>query len=88
VTQARESDSADEEVERLWRAFRRDLTPAILESAGVQEGNAIKRLTRTWERLCEVDLEVAAGIHRAVEQVSLITGRLGELNSPADHNLR
>jgi hypothetical protein len=81
-------DDHCEEAERLWRAFRRDLSASILELAGFRDGNALSRLQNTWERICDADLNIAAALYHGVSEVSGMMGRYGEPNSPADHHLR
>lgn len=83
--------SVGEQTERLWRAFRRDLSGAILEWTGFEDGvagKAIDRLAKTWERLCETNIDVAARILHGVEQIDLMMARNGKPNSPMDHRLR
>lgn len=58
------SDDHREETERLWRAFKRDLSASIIELAGYRDGNHLERLGRTWERLCETNIDVASGEDR------------------------
>lgn len=83
------ASAKEDEIERLWRAFRRDLSTTILLFGGfTDDRKAADRLTKNWARLCELDLDIAALIHHGVEQVSCITGRIGEPNSPSEHHLR
>lgn len=77
------------EVDRLWRALRRDLSASILELAGAKDSHAaLGRLQKTWERLCDTDLNAAAAIYHGVSEISALMARWGEPNSPADHHLR
>ena len=82
------TDDRDEEIGRLWSAFRRNLTGAILEFMGAQDGKASERLDKAWARLCEMDLDVAANIYHGVEQVYMLMARHDQPYSPADHHMR
>lgn len=81
------NDQHWEDVDRLWRALRRDLGTAILEGAGVRDGQTLVRILSTWERLCEVDLDVAAGIYHGMQQITMAMARHGQVNSPSAHHL-
>ena len=77
-----------DEVDRLWRAVKRDLSSAIMEFAGFQDGKALDRLAKNWDKLCELDLDVAGRLYHGVEQVHMRMARNDKPNSPADHQLR
>jgi hypothetical protein len=77
-----------EKTDQLWRAFRRDLSASILELAGARRGNALGRLHKTWERLCDTNLDAATAIYHGIKEIEDLTARYGEPNSPADHRLR
>lgn len=68
-----QDDAHWEEVDRLWRSFRRDLSSTLVEFT--REGHGTKaadRLGRTWSKICDLDVEVAATIQHAVSQIDLI----------------
>ncbi len=76
------------EADRLWRAVRRDLTAAIFERAGYQEGHAFSRLAKNWGQLCALDLDVAACLYHGVKQIQMMMVRLDQPYSPASHMIR
>lgn len=83
------SDQHVEDIERLWRALRRDLGNAVLEMAGFLDSTtAINRFEKNWAKLCDLDLDVAAKLYHGIEEVSMTAARLGKSNSPAQHALR
>lgn len=78
-----------DELERLWRALRRDLANAVLEMSGFREGTvAVDRFEKNWVKLCDLDLDIAANLYHGIDQIHMLAGRLGKPNSPADHALR
>jgi len=78
-----------EDRERLWEALEGDLSPAILEMAGhPDEGGAVNRLVETWDKLCDLDLDLAASLYHGVEEIYMMMGKSGAPNSPADHRVR
>ena|SRR5882724_5155924 len=70
----------NEPVARLWRAFRRDLSSAILH-----DNKALRRLEQTWNQLCTVDLGLAAYIYEGAEVIIMLMARHGQPDSPADY---
>lgn len=84
------SDEHWDEVDRLWRAVRRDLGPVILSFAGVGERNdpAWKRLCGNWERLCAADLDAATRIYHGVHEISVMMARYDKADSPAGRQMR
>ena len=65
-----------EELERLWRAVKRDLLFEIEAFAGLHgltEGeNRGRRLRRNWKRLCTLDDAVGANLASGFEEVSML----------------
>jgi hypothetical protein len=65
-----------EELERLWRAVKRDLLFEIEAFAGLHgltEGeNRGRRLRRNWKRLCELDGAVGANLAGGFQEVSMV----------------
>ena len=65
-----------EELERLWRAVKRDLLFEIEAFAGLHgmiEGeNRGRRLRRNWRRLCELDGRVGANLASGFQEVSMV----------------
>ena len=81
-----------EEVGRLWQCCGRDLSPAIHEAAGFcNSTEALDRLTESWKRLAELDLDIAAMLYHGIEQVRIMMAQHGEDVSPSDraeHHLK
>lgn len=80
------------EVDRLWELVRRDLGEAILELGGLvtQEPGkslvpATTRLVQNWAMLCELDLDVAAGVWDGLGGLTSRLARRGDPHSPSDH---
>lgn len=82
------TDEHTEELNRLWRAIKRDLSSSILEFAGFKDGNAFDRLMKNWDKFCDLNLDAAASIHHGIEQIEMAMARHGRPNSPSDHRLR
>jgi hypothetical protein len=65
-----------EELEKLWRAVKRDLLFEIEAFAGLHaltEGeNRGRRLRRNWRRLCELDGGVGANLASGFQEVSMV----------------
>ena len=65
-----------EELERLWRAVKRDLLFEIEAFAGLHgltEGeNRGRRLRRNWKRLCELDGAVGENLASGFQEVSMV----------------
>jgi hypothetical protein len=70
-----------EELERLWRAVKRDLLFEIEAFAGLHgltEGeNRGRRLRRNWRRLCELDGRVGANLASGFQEVSMVLSAAG-----------
>jgi hypothetical protein len=79
----------DQEVERLWRAVKRDTFRAVEWIASVPgDPKAIERLQRNWTKLCELDLEVATALWHGIDQIGVSMARRGEQASPAAQRQR
>ena len=65
-----------EELERLWRAVKRDLLFEIEAFAGLHgltEGeNRGRRLRRNWKRLCDLDGRVGANLASGFQEVAMV----------------
>lgn len=76
-----------DQVDRLWTAVRRDMSPVILSSAGVistdASDQAWKRFSRNWAKLCELDLSVATSLYHGVEQMHMAMARRNQPFSPS-----
>jgi hypothetical protein len=52
-------------------------------AGGTDDDRAIKRFEKNWDKLCERDLDVAARIHHAINEIQMMTGRYDDPNGPA-----
>jgi hypothetical protein len=79
-----------DELERLWRAVKRDLLFEIEAFAGLHgltEGeNRGRRLRRNWKRLCALDGAVGANLADGFQEVAMVlsAGQSGGRLSRAD----
>jgi hypothetical protein len=78
------------EADRLWQAIKRDYFREVEVFAGAREVDAgrEKRFLKNWDALCTLDLDIASTVWHGLKEVEVMFGRMGEPNSPADHNLR
>ena len=66
------------EVERLWSAVKRDYFSVAEVFAGSdrlpedEKDRRLRRLERNWNELCDLDLDVASGLHHGVNEVSML----------------
>lgn len=64
------------EVDRLWSAVKRDYCSVVEVFAGIdrlpeeEKDRRLRRLGRNWNKLCDLDLDVASGLHHGVNEVS------------------
>jgi hypothetical protein len=82
----------DDEYEDLFRAvkaWRRDLAMAVLSFTGVFSSpsydKAWPRLHKNWQRICELDLDLAAKLTHGMNQVAAMMDHTNEPNSPVNH---
>ena len=78
------------EVNRLWRAVKRDYFAVVLEMAGFTEldDRRYQRLNSNWDALCALDINVAASLYHGIEKVHMSFSRHNSPNSPANHRMR
>jgi hypothetical protein len=65
-----------DELERLWRAIRRDVFFEVEVAAGFQPlGDAqvrrSRRLNRNWRRFCELDIDLASRLAHGLREVAM-----------------
>src|SRR5579875_3956330 len=78
-----------EEIGRVWQRCGRDLPAAIHAAAGFTDNTAaLDRLTENWQRLAELDIDIAAMLYQGLERVRTAMARHGEDLSPAEHDLK
>ncbi|MDP9335234.1 MAG: hypothetical protein M3Q30_18280 [Actinomycetota bacterium] len=70
------------EVERLWRAIKRDVLFVVELSAGFQKlddaaNKRAQRLSRNWRHLCELDMDIAAAFAHGFREMSMIASTDG-----------
>ena len=73
------------EVERLWRAVRRDYFSSLEIVAGIAafEPDRLRRFERNWEKLCHLDINTAACLtHGFAEMNEMIQQKADGPNGP------
>lgn len=78
------------EVNRLWRAVKRDFFVAVERVGGLNTTDPrhtrLKRLQRNWEALCELDVDIAASLYHGLNELAMSFARHGQVNSPMDRH--
>src|SRR5262245_50890612 len=79
-----------DEVERLWRAIRRDFHSAVEEVGGLSDRHdrALRRLMRNWDTLCVLDIGVAAHLWHGFSEIAGVMGKHGDPTGPWAHRHR
>jgi len=84
-----DNERADE-IERLWRAVKRDYFGVVVDVAGLRtfDQRRFERLRRNWIDLCKLDGDLAAHLAHGFEEVDEIIQRPGGVEAPFDRNTR
>lgn len=79
------------EVDRLWRAIKRDALVSVEHFAGLDvdsDGKRWKRLLRNWDALCAHDIDMASRLAHGWSELDRSLSKHGDPAGPSAHNLR
>jgi hypothetical protein len=73
---------------RLWQAVKLDFFAALEAEEDGKVNEVTQRMYENWDKLCELDLKLAAYAHHNLRVAVLAMANRGEPNSPLDYALR